>query len=143
VFAMKESGIDPFPKSHFDWRHPLKKRDGRLFLCEYPVSISMDCSIGQVGITSTTPFPEGDTDVTPMGPDRKPMDSTIKELASAATGTPTDVLVMAMDGIEKCNHVVVLRWYPSGTFDSFSTFNKLELPTVLHKALSSMINGGQ
>ncbi len=136
VKAIQDGGMDPFPYSHFSWTHPFRKRDKNLYLFGYRVIIYMDCPIGAVGISSTNPLPEGDLD----SPEK--VSDVNSQLAKSSSGTPTDVLVMAMEGIERYKNVVVLRFHGDGSFDSFSTYNQLELQSILQKAVVSMMNGG-
>lgn len=77
------------------------------------------------GVEGASPAPEG----------------TMQALQQAGGASCTDVLVKAMEGMDKVEHVVVLRFYKNRDIDICSTMDRYAIEGGLRKAMMYVLGG--
>lgn len=55
--------------------------------------------------------------------------------------TPSDVLIKSMEGMDKVEHVIVLRFYKNRDIDMASTMDRYAIQGGLHKAMAYVMGG--
>ncbi len=74
--------------------------------------------------------------IMPREPAAPAPEGTMEALAQAGGITCTDVIIKAMEGMDKIEHVLVVRYYRNGDVDMSSTLDKLGIQGGLMKALN-------
>ena len=145
---VSEWGADPFPASRFSLRHPFRRRDPRPYIIGIPIEVTTQIEIGAIGMMGDEElrrkfdkyFLEGKEEEKPSGGETSD-GGVIAELGkSSGQQTFTDLLVRAMEGLDKIQHVIVLRFHEGG-MDSITDFNQLELQAALQRAAMRVMSG--
>jgi len=152
-----EWGADPFPAKRFSWRHPFRKRDPRPYFCGVPIQLSDTIPRGAIGTVADfdeDEVPEVVRQFKKMS-ERNKRDDAVSpggQVAPEGVGaemakstedpkTLTDMMIKAMEGMEKAHHIIILRFF-DGSMDTFSNYSTLEMQAVLQQALIRVMQGG-
>lgn len=162
-------GEDPFPRRKFSLLHPFRKRDKRPYFCGVPIRLSNKLPPGAIGTVgdvdeeqledvlsrfkaaskngqfrvahSDSDDDESSTGDTASGTEGEG-DGVGAEMAKSANShTLTDMMIQAMEGMDKAHHIVVLRFFDR-RMDTFSNYNQLELQAALQQAIMRIMQGG-
>jgi hypothetical protein len=142
-----EWGADPFPGKRFSWRHPFRRRDPRPYLIGIPVEVTPQIEIGVIGMSGNDEvkqkFDKYFSEYMGGGGSTPVPDGVLSDLdRSAGRETFTDLMIKAMEGLDRVQHVIVLRFTDTG-MDSFSDFNQLELQAALQRAAMRVMQDNQ
>lgn len=164
VRAIALCGENPFPNCQRTWRRLWRKPDMRPFLYGVPVVGNLMLERGRVGVASMMPFPPDLSEMfagslrielpaaeqnqvnanheTPVPASDEPgATAMLAQSVNRQDATLSDLMFKAMESVDTADGLIILRYF-GGHFDVTTSYNPLEVQTVLQRTMMFIAANG-